>query len=137
MNFPALLLTFGLAAAAGSSINRLHSPDAPNPCEDCVAWNRKHPPLHIFGNTWWVGVEGLSVIAISTDAGIILLDGALSQSVPRVKANLSAVGFRLADVKLIGNSHVHFDHAGGISALQRDSGATVIASPSPTSQNGQ
>ena len=31
-------------------------------------------------------------------------------------------------MKLIVNSHAHFDHAGGIAALQRASGATVAAS---------
>ncbi len=38
------------------------------------------------------------------------------------------MGFRIDDVKLIVNSHEHFDHAGGIAALQRASGATVAAS---------
>lgn len=85
--------------------------------------------MHVFGNTWWVGVEGLSVVAIDTGAGIILLDGALPQSVPRVKQSLAAAGLKLSDVKLIGNSHTHFDHAGGIAGLQRESGATVMASP--------
>ena len=32
------------------------------------------------------------------------------------------MGFRIGDVKLIVNSHEHFDHAGGIAALQRASG---------------
>jgi metallo-beta-lactamase class B len=101
----------------------------PNPCEQCDAWNRQHPPAHVFGNTWSVGVEGLSVIAIDTGAGVILLDGALPQSVPLIKASLAAAGFSLASVKLIGNSHAHYDHAGGIAELQRESGAVVLASP--------
>ena len=33
-------------------------------------------------------------------------------------------------MKLIVNSHGHYDHAGGIAALQRASGATVAASAS-------
>ena len=32
-------------------------------------------------------------------------------------------------MKIILNSHTHYDHAGGIAALQRASGATVMASP--------
>jgi len=35
----------------------------------------------------------------------------------------------MRDVKLILNSHAHFDHAGGIAELQRASHATVAASP--------
>ena len=122
----ALLLAEGLAAAAG---NPLFSPGTPNQCGHCAEWNRPRPPVHVFGNTWWVGVEGLSAVAIDTGAGIVLLDGGLSQSAPLVEANLARAGLKLSDVKLIGNSHTHFDHAGGIAALQRDSGATVLASP--------
>jgi metallo-beta-lactamase class B len=85
-------------------------------------------PIHIFGNTWWVGVDGLSVVAIDTGAGVILLDGALPQSVPLVKASLASAGLKLSDVKLIGSSHTHFDHAGGIAELQRETRATVVAS---------
>jgi metallo-beta-lactamase class B len=35
----------------------------------------------------------------------------------------------VADVKLILNSHAHYDHAGGIALVQRASGAAVAASP--------
>jgi metallo-beta-lactamase class B len=45
-----------------------------------------------------------------------------------VEANLAAAKLRLGEVKLIGNSHAHFDHAGGIAALQKRTGATVLAS---------
>lgn len=136
MTFSALLLAVVLAAPTPSppsgplrsSPNKLLLPNAPNPCEQCPSWNRPHAPIHVFGNTWWVGVEGLSVVAIDTGAGIILLDGALPQSVPLVKASFAAAGLRVSDVKLIGNSHAHFDHAGGIAALQRESGAKVLAS---------
>src|SRR5215470_19565530 len=108
--------------------NPLLLPGTPNPCEQCARWNRPHPPVHVFGNTWWVGVEGLSVIAIDTGEGLILLDGALPQSVPLVRASLAAAGLGHSRVRLIGNSHAHYDHAGGIAELQRDSGATVLAS---------
>src|SRR3954453_21798253 len=128
MTLPVLILAVGLAAPTPSPSNKLLLPNTPNLCEQCAAWNRPHAPVHVFGNTWWVGVEGLRVVAIDTGAGIILLDGALSQSAPLVKASLAAAGLKLSEVKLIGNSHAHFDHAGGIAALQRESGATVVVS---------
>jgi metallo-beta-lactamase class B len=62
-----------------------------------------------------------------------LLDGDLPQSVPLIEGNIRALGFRVEDIKLILNSHAHFDHAGGIAALQRDSGAIAVASPSGAS----
>jgi len=73
MCVPALLLAAAqLAEPHPGRINELLQPDTPNRCEQCASWNRPHPPVHVFGNTWWVGVEGLSVIAIDTGAGIIL-----------------------------------------------------------------
>lgn len=128
MTLLSLLLAAGLVAPTPRAPNKLLLPETPNPCEQCKSWNRPHAPVHVFGNTWWVGVNGLSAVAIDTAAGTILLDGALSQSVPLLKASLNAARLRLADVKLIGNTHAHFDHAGGIAALQRESGATVMAS---------
>ena len=46
-----------------------------------------------------------------------------------IAANIRKLGFRVEDVRLIVNSHTHYDHAGGIAALQRASGALVAASP--------
>lgn len=65
---------------------------------------------------------------ITSDAGHMLIDGALPESVGQITANIRQLGFRVEDVKLIVNSHVHFDHAGGIAELQRLSGAKVVAS---------
>jgi len=104
--------------------------DAPKVCDSCKHWNEPHQPFRIFGNTYYVGVSGLSAILITSKEGLILLDGDLPQSVPLIEANIRQLGFRVEDVRLIVNSHTHFDHAGGISALQRATGATVAASPS-------
>lgn len=92
-------------------------------------WNTPHEPLKIFGNTYYVGTAGLSVILITSSEGHILLDGALSQSAPLVEANIRKLGFQPRDVRLLLNSHEHFDHAGGLGALQRATGARVAASP--------
>ena len=56
------------------------------------------------------------------------MDGDLPESAPLIAQNIRSLGFRLKDVKLIVNSHVHFDHAGGIAELQRRTGAQVLAS---------
>ncbi len=93
-------------------------------------WNLPQTPLKIYGHTYYVGVAGLSSILIRSDAGLILLDGDLPQSAPLIEANIRSLGFRVEDIKLILNSHAHRDHVGGIAALQRASGAEVVASPS-------
>ena len=91
-------------------------------------WNVPHPAQKIYGNTYYVGVTGLSSILIDTGKGLILLDGDLVQSVPHIEQNIASLGFHLKDIKYITNSHSHFDHAGGIAELQRATGATVLAS---------
>jgi metallo-beta-lactamase class B len=98
-------------------------------CADCPAWNRSQKPFRIYGNTYYVGPRGLSSILLTSKAGHVLIDGALPESVPQVVANIRSLGFRIEDVKFIVNSHVHFDHGGGIAELQRLSGAEVAASP--------
>jgi metallo-beta-lactamase class B len=104
--------------------------DPPHLCDDCAAWNKPRTPFKLYGNTYYVGTDGLSSILIAGDAGHILLDGGLEQSAPLIDANIRALGFKTQDIKLIVNSHGHFDHAGGISALQRLTGAAVAASAS-------
>jgi len=84
----------------------------------------------VFGNTYYVGTDGLSALLVTGDAGHVLLDTGLSQSAPLIDANIRKLGFKTEDVKLILISHGHFDHAGGTNALQRHTGATVAASAS-------
>ena len=83
----------------------------------------------MFGNTYYVGSDGLSALLITGDAGHILLDGGLSQTAPLIDANVRKLGFKTEDIKLIAVSHGHFDHGGGVASLQRFTGATVVASP--------
>jgi metallo-beta-lactamase class B len=116
-----------VAAAQGPSTLR---PDPPITCDSCAEWNAKREPFRIFGNTYYVGPAGLSAILIASNSGLILLDGALPQSAAPIDESIRALGFRTSDIRLIVNSHGHFDHAGGIAALQRASGAVVAASAS-------
>lgn len=98
-------------------------------CASCAEWNTPHPPVHIYGNTYWVGTNALGSLLITSSRGHVLIDGALAESPAHILENIRALGFRIQDVKLILNSHVHYDHAGGIAELQRLSGAIVAASP--------
>ncbi|WP_180539265.1 subclass B3 metallo-beta-lactamase [Nevskia soli] len=100
-----------------------------SPCANCAAWNEPQQPFRIYGNTYFVGTHGLSSVLITSATGHILIDGALPESANLIAANIRALGFRIKDIKLILNSHAHFDHAGGIAELQRLSGALVAVSP--------
>jgi len=112
------LLLFALFAAAPT----------PTPCQLCAAFNVTQEPFRIFGNTFYVGVHGLSSVLLTSKEGHVLIDGDLPESAPKIAASIRALGFRLEDVKLIVASHTHFDHVGGIAELARMSGARVLAS---------
>jgi metallo-beta-lactamase class B len=116
--------------AANAAARKALKADRSKACESCTSWNEAHEPFRVFGNTYYVGVSGLSSVLVASDKGLILLDGALPQSAPLIDANIRKLGFRTEDIRLIVNSHAHFDHAGGIAALARLSGAKVAASAS-------
>ena len=92
-------------------------------------WVQPQTPLRLFGNTYYVGTAGISMALIDTGAGLILVDGGLPQAVGTVEANIRRLGFRVEDIRYILNTEAHFDHAGGLAALARDSGAVVLAAP--------
>ena len=114
----------GLVLCTGFAVGQKPSPA----CGQCAEWNREQKPFRIFANSYYVGTHGLSSILITSSAGHVLIDGALPESAQQIAANIQALGFRIRDVKVILNSHVHYDHAGGIAELERLSGARVIAS---------
>ena len=91
-------------------------------------WLAPAKPEKIFGASYLVGFGGMSVALIDTGAGLVLIDGALPQAAPAILANVRALGFDPKDIKFILSTEPHFDHAGGLAALARDTGATVVAS---------
>lgn len=91
-------------------------------------WLAPRPPVRVFGNTYLVGFGGLSVALIDTGDGLILIDGALPQGAAAILANVRTLGFQPRDIKYILSTEPHFDHAGGLAALARDTGAVVVAS---------
>ncbi|MGB5336405.1 MAG: subclass B3 metallo-beta-lactamase [Woeseiaceae bacterium] len=107
---------------------RALDPDESIACDNCERWNAPQNPFRIHGNTWYVGTAGLTSLLIETDDGLILVDGGLPQSAALIDANIRNLGFDTRNVKAILISHAHYDHAGGLAALQRLTGATVFSS---------
>lgn len=103
-------------------------PDVASDCSNCESWNQPQDPFRIYGNTWYVGTAGLSSILIETEAGLILIDGGLTQSAALIESNIRSAGFDPLTIKAILVSHAHYDHAGGVAALQRLTRATVYTS---------
>jgi metallo-beta-lactamase class B len=120
-----ILAWTAIAAAVEAADDPLTRPIEP---EFAQRWLTPQPATHIHGNLWLIGFGGLNVALIKTSEGLILIDGAVPQSVRALEANIRAAGFDIKQVKLILSTEPHYDHAGGIAALARDSGATVVAS---------
>jgi metallo-beta-lactamase class B len=94
-----------------------------------ASWSQPVAPFRIVGDVYYVGTKGLSAYLIATPAGEILIDGTATGNAPLIERNIARLGFRLRDVKLLLNSHAHFDHAGALAQLQHDTGAPLLASP--------
>jgi metallo-beta-lactamase class B len=124
----ATLLAFSHTAAAAQGDDPLTRAYPAERCSSCAGWNEPQAPVRLHGSTYYVGTRGLTALLITSPGGHVLIDGALPNSAPLILQNIRALGFDPRDIRLILNSHAHFDHAGGIAALQRASGARVAAS---------
>jgi len=96
--------------------------------EDWKSWNQPHEPFRIMGNIYYVGASEIASYLVTTSKGHILLDGGFAETVPIILANIKQLGFNPRDVKLLLNSQAHFDHAGGLAELKRQTGARMLAS---------
>lgn len=93
-----------------------------------IGWNKPQKPFRVIDNIYYVGTAGVSAWLIFTLQGFILIDGGLPESAAQIEANIKTLGFDIKDVRLILNSHAHFDHAGGLAQLKKNSGARLLAS---------
>jgi metallo-beta-lactamase class B len=94
---------------------------------DPPAWREPAEPFRIVGNIYYVGSKGLAAYLIGTPDGAILIDGTVEDNVPMIEANIAKLGYRMRDVKILLNSHAHFDHAEGLAHIKKDSGAQMVA----------
>ena len=104
-------------------------PVLPHPQYDAMLkeWNQPFKPFHIIGNIYYVGTNNLASYIIKTKSGLILLDTAMQESAPIVRANIETLGFKLKDIKIMISSHAHFDHVAGHADMKAATGAKVYA----------
>lgn len=93
-----------------------------------ASWTRPAEPFRIIDNTWSVGSEGLTAFLITTPKGLVLLDVGVPANAELVEKNIEKLGFKVKDIKILLNSHGHFDHSGGLAKLKADSGAQMVSS---------
>jgi metallo-beta-lactamase class B len=100
----------------------------PQADETSRSWNKPVTPFRIAGNLYYVGATEVSSFLITTPEGHFLLDGGFAETAPQIERNIAELGFKLTDVKVLLNSHAHFDHAGGLAELKKLTGAKFLAS---------
>lgn len=90
-------------------------------------WTKPYEPFRIAGNLYYVGTHDLACYLIATAEGNILINTGLAGSVPMIRKNIEALGFRYGDIKILLTTQAHFDHVEGIAEIKRDTGAKMMA----------
>ncbi len=99
-----------------------------------IAWNGPMTPFRIAPNLYYVGAADVTAYLFTSPRGHILLDGGLPETGPRILANIRTLGFNPRDVKILINSHAHFDHAGGLAEIKQATGAKMFTSAADARQ---
>lgn len=131
MRFPGLIATAGALVFAAIGWSGSYAADQQGAAPQSrlpPAWLEASEPFRIIGDVYYVGSRGLGMYFIPTPQGHILIDGGLPENAAMIVASIRQLGFAPEDIRILLNTHAHFDHSGGLSELQRLSGAQMIAS---------
>src|SRR5262245_58410089 len=84
-------------------------------------------PYKVFDNLYWLGTRQHSSWALTTSAGIIIIDTNFAWSTQReIIDGLTTLGLNHRDIKYVVISHAHGDHDQGAAELQNRFGAQVV-----------
>ena len=84
-------------------------------------------PYKIFDNLYWLGSREFSSWAVTTSAGIIIIDTNFAYTTQaEIVDGLTKLGLSPKDIKYVIISHAHGDHDQGAADLQKLSGAQVV-----------
>jgi metallo-beta-lactamase class B len=86
-------------------------------------------PVQVFDNLYFVGMSEYSAWAVTTSAGIILIDTVYDYSVEaEVVEGLRTLGLDPKAIRYAVISHAHADHVGGARFLQDNFGTKIVIS---------
>jgi metallo-beta-lactamase class B len=98
---------------------------APGPAPARDTWYIE--PAKVFDNLYFVGSKIHSSWALTTSAGIILIDTLFTyNSEEEIVGGLKKLGFDPATVKYVIISHAHADHVGGTKMMQDRFGSRIV-----------
>lgn len=91
-------------------------------------WNEPVAPFRVMNNLYYVGAAEVASYLVATPKGHILIDGGFAETAPMILRNVHKLGFDIHDVKIILNTHAHYDHAAGLAMLKANTFASVMVS---------
>jgi metallo-beta-lactamase class B len=103
-----------------------HSQEVKEPKDLSPEWAKPYEPFRIVGNVYYVGTADLACYLITTSKGNILINTGLAASTPMIEGNLNALGFKLADVKILLTTQAHWDHNGAMAEIKKKTGAKLM-----------
>ena len=92
-----------------------------------IDWNEPFPPHKVIGNVYSVGSAQLGSFLIVTPEGNILINSDYEETVPVIRKQVEALGFKFSDIKILLGSHAHPDHMTGDALVKELTGAKVMA----------
>ncbi|MGJ4951439.1 subclass B3 metallo-beta-lactamase [Bradyrhizobium sp. HKCCYLS20291] len=119
-----LLAATALSLAAGSAAAQ----SLPDFMKQLIAaWNTPTEPFKVIDNIYYVGTNGLASYLITTPQGHILIDTVMPESTAQIESSIGKLGFKVADIKYVINTHAHIDHTGGLAQIKQETGAQMVA----------
>jgi metallo-beta-lactamase class B len=116
---PYLYRTLCVSPASGPNIGVMKAPPARE------TWHAE--PAKVFDNLYFVGEKEYSAWAVTTSAGIIIVDTIWDYSVEdEIAGGLKKLGLDPAQIKYAVVSHGHRDHVGGAKYLQDHFGTRIL-----------
>jgi metallo-beta-lactamase class B len=76
-------------------------------------------PFKIGEGLYYVGASDYTSYLIVTKAGLIVIDGGDAPVGHQVLQNIRTLGFDPKNIKILLNTHEHFDHAAGLAEIKR------------------
>lgn len=90
------------------------------------SWEKPYPPFRIAGNLYYVGTYDLACYLVTTSQGNILVNTGLASSAGQIKKNIETLGFNFKNTKILLLTQAHYDHAGALFKIKKETGAKLI-----------
>jgi metallo-beta-lactamase class B len=114
--------------AAPRPANAAPRPPGPRPIPERATWYAA--PYKVFDNLYWLGTRQHSSWALTTSAGIILIDTNFAWATqPEIIDGLTKLGLKPSDIKYVLISHAHGDHDQGAAEIQKLGAKVVMGEP--------